>query len=137
MLYVVILICLGGLFAAAKSLLLHPGPEAQTSGALLAFGFLLLAAFCAARIAHVFRLPHLVAYLLTGVVAGPYVLDLVSRDVLGTLQLVNGVAVALIALTAGTEMSVARMRPVIRSVAWKESLEENDSKFLNHLFSAA
>ena len=118
MVYAIILVCLAGLYSGAKSLVAEGGPEAYAGGALLAFGFLLLAAFCAGRIAHWIRLPHVVAYLLMGVAAGPYALDLVGHEVVRTLQVVNGVAVALIALTAGAELSFVQMKPLLRTVTW-------------------
>jgi Kef-type K+ transport system membrane component KefB len=66
-----------------------------------------------------FGLPKIVAYLITGVIVGLDVLDLVSAATVADLGLVNGVAVCLIALTAGCELNFARFRPlfgVIRSL---------------------
>src|SRR5690606_1881031 len=62
--------------------------------------------------------PKLTGYLATGIAAGPHGLDLVTERMVSGLTLVNGVAVALIALTAGGEMSFARMRPLLRSIGW-------------------
>jgi Kef-type K+ transport system membrane component KefB len=116
MTYVGILIALGGLLAAAKSLLAHDAVGANVAGAALAFGFLLLAAFCMGRIFAAFRLPRIVAYLSTGILAGPYVLDLVSEPMLAKLQPVSGVAICLIALTAGGELNFRKIAPLFRVI---------------------
>ena len=60
------------------------------------------------------RLPKLTGYLATGIIVGPRILNLVSESTLGQLKLVSGVATALIALTAGTELSFRMMRGLLR-----------------------
>lgn len=114
--YVAILLALGGLLAAAKSLLAEDASAANVAGAGLAFGFLLLGAFCMGRIFAAFRLPKIVAYLTTGILAGPYVLDLVSASMLARLQPVSGVATCLIALTAGGELDLGKIKPLFRVI---------------------
>jgi Kef-type K+ transport system membrane component KefB len=63
-------------------------------------------------------LPKLTGYLVTGVIAGPSVLDLVSNSMLADLRIFNGVATALIALTAGSELEFKTVRPLLRTVRW-------------------
>jgi Kef-type K+ transport system membrane component KefB len=45
------------------------------------------------------------------------VLGLLSRDMVASLDVVNGVAISMIGLTAGNEMELRSMRPLLRSIA--------------------
>ena len=76
------------------------------------------------------RLPKLTGYLATGIIVGPRILNLVSESTLGQLKLVSGVATALIALTAGTELSFRMMRGLLRPVMWISGLAVIGTMFL-------
>jgi Kef-type K+ transport system membrane component KefB len=89
-----------------------------SAGTLLAFGYLLLAAFFAGGVFKQLRLPRLSGYIATGIAAGPMVLGLVSREMVASLDVVNGIAVSMIALTAGSELDLRTMRPLLRSIRW-------------------
>ena len=86
------------------------GHDAPGSGALLAFGFLILAAYTVGEIAYGARLPKLVGYLLAGILFGPSVLHTVSYDVILRLSPVNELAVSLIAFMAGAELKWADVK---------------------------
>lgn len=83
----------------------------------LAAGFALLAAVLAGDLIARLHLPRVTGYLLFGLVAGPSVSNLISRPMARELRLIDGVAVALIAMMAGLEMNVATMRPRLASIA--------------------
>lgn len=74
--------------------------------ALLALGLFLLAGDIVADIVEHFGLPHLTGYLMAGLVLGPHVLGTVSEDTIKSLSLVNTLALALIALSAGAELTL-------------------------------
>lgn len=95
-----------------------PETYAGRFGVALALGFLLLAALQIGKIFCNVGLPKLTGYLATGVVFGPEVLGLVTREMVGSLDLASGVAVGIIALTAGAEMDLRRMRPRMRAIVW-------------------
>lgn len=117
MIRVVALVVLGLVMHAANQF--APAGAAHTAGAVtLAVGYLLLTAFITGSLFKLIGLPKLTGYLAAGVVVGPDVLALVETDVLGTLRIFNGVAVSLIALTAGLEMHFGSMRPLLRSIGW-------------------
>jgi predicted Kef-type K+ transport protein len=80
------------------------------SGATLAFGFVLLAALQSGTLFQGLRMPRLTGYLVCGFLAGPSVGNLVTERMLADLKLVNGVAIGLIALSAGGELSFRRVR---------------------------
>src|SRR2546429_3373235 len=78
--------------------------------ATLALGFLLLAALAGGDLAKRVRLPRITGALLIGFAAGPAWLGLIRREEVDALQLVADAAVALIALAAGAELTLATVR---------------------------
>lgn len=94
-------------------------PDATgASATALAAGVLLLAGFLAGGVFKTLGLPKLTGYLAVGIVFGPHVLDIVSVGMLKDLEPFKGLAVALLALTAGLEMHIPTIRPLFRSVRW-------------------
>ena len=111
----VLLIALTVLVKAVRSF----APDSANAAAVaLAVGFLLMAGFFAGKVFKGFGLPKLTGYLAAGIVFGPYVLDVVSTPVLGSLGVFRGVAVSLLALTAGLEMHLPTLKPLMRTVRW-------------------
>ncbi len=115
--HIAILLLLGWLVHAVTSFRPHSGEASDFAGVALAFGALMLAALFLGRIASKVRLPKIVAYILAGVAAGPHALGLISESTVSKLGLVNGIAVCLIALTAGSELNLRRMRPLLGVIA--------------------
>ncbi len=114
---IVILAALFGFMMAVGSF--HVERESSTgAGPALAVGYLLLTAFFLGALFKEIRLPKLTGYLAAGLVAGESGLDLLPHAALDELQIFTGVAVALIALTAGTELEFRKMRPLLRSIVW-------------------
>lgn len=114
MIPLLLLLAVTGLMQAARTF----STGVSAGGTELAFGFLLLAAFFTARIVSQLKLPKLTGYLLAGVLAGPFVLDLVTREMAGSLRVVNGVATCILGLTAGSELNLKRVRPIARTLRW-------------------
>jgi Kef-type K+ transport system membrane component KefB len=113
---VVLLFVLAGLMHAARSF--TEGGVAPTHGTAMSFGYVLLSAHLAGDVFQRLRLPRLTGYLAIGVVSGPHGLALLAAPVVDSLGLVNGVAVSLIALTAGLEMETRETKNLLRSVGW-------------------
>jgi Kef-type K+ transport system membrane component KefB len=76
----------------------------------LAVGFALLAAIVLGDVVERVGLPRLTGYLLFGLVCGPYALRLITPTMASQLQIVNGLAVALIAFMAGLELNFGRLK---------------------------
>ena len=87
-----------------------PGLPAARPTAL-ALGFALIAAALAGALFERIRLPRVSGYLVFGLVCGPYLANIITRPMARDLQIVNGLAIALIALIAGLELNYARLRP--------------------------
>lgn len=111
---VLILLALVGLMAAARSFEV-PGRSVGSTTAL-AVGFLLLCAYLMGWLAKNLSMPKLTGYLLAGMLAGDSVLALIPEAAAGDLKIFTGVAVSLIALTAGTELEMRTMRPLLRTI---------------------
>src|SRR5690606_15721785 len=99
---------------AARSFDVAGLPHSVSTG--LAFGYVLLTAFFTGRLFQRVRLPRLTGYIAAGFTVGPAVLGLVTPVMVEQLRLVNGVAIALIALTAGNELDLRAFRPLLRSI---------------------
>lgn len=91
-------------------LILPLGSQGQGSQALLAFGFLILAAYTVGELATAVRVPRIVGYMVAGVVFGPHLLEVVSAQGVTRLAPVSDLAVALIAFLAGAELQWAEVR---------------------------
>jgi Kef-type K+ transport system membrane component KefB len=103
--------------------LLPLGDRMHNQGALLTFGFLILTAYTIGEIVSALRLPHIVGYLLAGVLVGPEVLNVVNRSVIVGLAPVSKVGIALIAFLAGAELRWAEVRKLGSTIARILSVE--------------
>jgi Kef-type K+ transport system membrane component KefB len=110
----VALLLVGLMFGATRAVPGDPGP----AGSLAAFGFLLLAGAALAAVLEPIGFPHLTAYLIAGVLMGPHVLHVVDHREVADLQVVNTVALALIALAGGAELRLADLRGALRGLGW-------------------
>jgi len=104
------------LMASARTFVPTSISELASPGVLLAFGFLVIAAVHVGNLFAALRLPRITGYLLTGLACGPDVGHLVSSSMLDSLTPIGGVAVGLIALSAGSELNFRRMQPRLRTV---------------------
>lgn len=111
-----------GLMHAARSFAPDVTVGGGAAGTALACGYLLLSAFLMGSIFKSMHLPRLTGYLATGIVVGPQVLNLVSQPMVANLQIFNGIATALIALTAGVELDLTAMKPLLKSISWLTSV---------------
>ena len=99
-----------------------PGVRGSLS-AVAATGFLLLVGTLASEVLESLRIPHLTAYILAGIVAGPYALDLVDHATVIEVNKFNSLALALIALAGGAELRIADLRKGARSLAWATTMQ--------------
>lgn len=83
----------------------------------LALGVALIAATIVGWLLEFVRLPKLTGYLVFGLVCGPFVADIITRPMARDLQLVNGLAIAVIAFTAGLQLNIARLRARLRTIS--------------------
>lgn len=106
------LLSLAILFGLAAMVLLTPVFERGLTGGQATFclGFILLFGYYLAKLLDGFHLPAITSYIVVGIVCGPFALNLLSADVVESLQMFDDVALCIIALIAGGEMRVAVIR---------------------------
>ncbi len=106
-------------------------PEGFEVRGLFALGYIILAAYTVGELAEVIKLPHITGYLLAGLVLGPSVAHIVeplalpppldhgilNQNVVDQLVLLDSLALALIALTAGGELKLEELRDGIKQIA--------------------
>jgi trehalose 6-phosphate synthase len=82
----------------------------------LALGVALVAASIVGWLFEFARLPRITGYLAFGLICGPYIGNIITRPMARDLQLVNGLAIALIAFIAGLELNFERLRPRLKAI---------------------
>src|SRR5688572_33457202 len=80
-----------------------------SSGTALALGFTLLGASIVGDLLRRVHLPRLTGYLLFGLVAGPYLGNVITQPMAAQLQVISGMATAFIALIAGLTLNLERL----------------------------
>jgi Kef-type K+ transport system membrane component KefB len=96
--------------------LLAGGAETHWAIHTLVLGFAILAAQTLSMLLRPLGVPLVTARLLLGLLAGPHLFALISQEAVVRLGLINDIALALIALTAGGELVMREIRPLLRTV---------------------
>jgi Kef-type K+ transport system membrane component KefB len=102
------------LFLKSSTLVPWSNPNFSPSVSL---GFILIFAFLVGKTVNRFKLPQITGFILAGIFCGPYILKLLSTGDVENLQLLDGLALSLIALTAGGEMRIADLRKNMRAIS--------------------
>jgi Kef-type K+ transport system membrane component KefB len=106
------LLALGITVAVVSYVVYQGGSDLSSARATgLALGFALIAAALAGALFEKIHLPRVSGYLVFGLVCGPYLANIITRPMARDLQIVNGLAIALIALIAGLELNYSRLKP--------------------------
>ncbi len=82
----------------------------------LSAGIVLLAGIIGGKIANYFKLPSVTGYLIAGLLVGPSVLDLFSGRVLDNLEPINSMALGLIAIMIGGELTKDRIKMISKKL---------------------
>lgn len=88
---------------------------------LLALGGFLIIALSAERIAQFFtkiKFPLITGILLTGILAGPFVFNLLPKSSTENLGFINDISLAFIAFAAGSELYLKEIRTQFKSILW-------------------
>ncbi|HGY09213.1 MAG TPA: potassium transporter TrkA [Oceanithermus profundus] len=81
------------------------------------FFILALAANTIGQYATRYHLPLISGFLFAGILIGPYVLGMISREELERLRFIDEMALAFIAFAAGAELYLGEVRPRLRPIA--------------------
>ncbi|MCK5541897.1 MAG: cation:proton antiporter [Desulfobacterales bacterium] len=63
-------------------------------------------------------LPLISGFLLTGIIAGPYVLNLIPKEATLNLRFVDEISLGFIAFAAGSELYLKELKTRLKSIAW-------------------
>ncbi len=85
---------------------------------LLAFLWIVIGSFHVAKYFQKIRLPLITGFLISGVIAGPFFLELVSDESILNLQIVNEFSLSYIAFAAGVELYIKEIRSSLKSIFW-------------------
>ena len=91
-------------------------------GSLILVGIgLLIVALAADRIALVFqkvKLPLITGFIITGIIAGSSMLNIITKESLDKLDFMIDISLAIIAFSAGAELYLNELRSRINSIKW-------------------
>lgn len=63
-----------------------------------------------------YGLPYITGYLLAGVLAGPFILELLPKDAVDSLRYIDDISLAIIAFVAGSELYLKEIRARLRGI---------------------
>lgn len=72
-----------------------------TASVIISVAFMLFFGFAMTRLTKLLKLPNVTAYILTGILIGPYCLDLIPASVVEGMDFLSDIALALIAFSTG------------------------------------
>lgn len=80
------------------------------------FLFVALAAYYIGKLFSKLGLPYITGYLLAGMVAGPFILDIMPKDTSTHLRYIDELSLAVIAFVAGSELYLKEIRSRLRTI---------------------
>ncbi|MFP4081440.1 MAG: cation:proton antiporter [Candidatus Aminicenantes bacterium] len=112
---IVVMVAVFFLMLFLKSSLTAPFSSAVQSLSL-ALGFIMIFAFLTGKNANKLRLPQITGFILAGIICGPYLMNLLNAGEVQDLRLLDGLALSLIALTAGGEMDITKIKGSLKAI---------------------
>ena len=87
----------------------------QVASTILAIAVILFAGFLLTRITKLFKLPNVTAYIITGILIGPFVLNVIPTKTIAGMGFLSDIALAFIAFGAGEFFKL----DVLKKAGWK------------------
>ncbi|VAX24606.1 hypothetical protein MNBD_NITROSPINAE02-2005 [hydrothermal vent metagenome] len=112
---IAMLLCLAFIARKLHEPMGHGAPLAESAFSL---GFLLLFAFLFGRIAILLKAPMITGFLVAGAVAGPFGLGIITSEGAEPLRLMDNLALALIAFSAGGELNINKYKEQMKGLMW-------------------
>ena len=86
------------------------GGVRTASSIIIALGVILICGFLMTRLTKLLKLPNVTAYIVTGILIGPCVINLIPRDFIKGTDFISDIALAFIAFTAGQFFKVSELK---------------------------
>ena len=96
------------MFEQLHALLVENGSSASVG--IITVAIMLMCGFALTRLTKLLKLPNVTAYIVTGILIGPYCLDLVPGIVVGNTGFLSDIALAFIAFSTGQFFRLAALR---------------------------
>ncbi len=80
-------------------------------------GLVLIVSYIVGRLTLKAKIPMITGYLLTGIIIGPYVFNIITQKNVESLSLINEIALTIIALSAGGELEIDKLFKKIGSLS--------------------
>lgn len=111
------------LLVVARIVIEGRGWKTEMGEPLFALGFLTVAGALGGKLVAAVGLPRLTGYLAVGVLSGPHAFALFGAETVKGLTLINSLALALIALQAGAELTTDMVRRSAKSVVLSTAVQ--------------
>jgi len=85
---------------------------------ILSLGFILLAGLTAGKVIRRLKFPVVTAYLLLGILTGPFVFNLISQKILNASGLISFIVLGFVAFSLGQNFSFESFKRIGKSVIW-------------------
>jgi Trk K+ transport system NAD-binding subunit/Kef-type K+ transport system membrane component KefB len=85
---------------------------------IAAFGIIAIAANQISKVFEKVKLPLITGFLLTGIIAGPFILKMIPSEGTMKLNFINELSLAFIAFAAGSELYLKEIRSQFKSIIW-------------------
>lgn len=82
----------------------------SSSATIISIAIILLSGFLATRVTRLFNLPNVTAYILTGIILGPYVLNLISDSFVKGTAFLPDLALSFIAFSTGEFFKIETLK---------------------------
>lgn len=81
-----------------------------TAGVIIAISIMLFAGFLLTRVTKLLKLPNVTAYIVAGIIIGPFCLDLVPQSVIEGTDFISDIALAFIAFSVGEFFKLSSLK---------------------------
>ena len=84
--------------------------------ALASFAIIALASSLIAKLFNRYKLPLVTGYLVTGIITGPYILSLISTELIEKIRFIDEISLGFIAFAAGSELYLKELRSRLKNI---------------------
>ena len=102
----------------------------QTAGVIISVALMLFLGFAMTRITKALRLPDVTAYILTGILIGPYCLNLIPASVISGMDFISDIALAFIAFSVGEFFKLSTLKKSGFGVDYAAQSEEEIARII-------
>lgn len=88
----------------------HLNTSAPAASVIISIAIMLFLGFAMTRLTKLIRLPNVTAYIITGIIIGPYFLDLFPADIIAGTDFLSDIALAFIAFSIGESFQFSAFR---------------------------